>query len=865
MMWSRLLASALLFLAGPVIAQASPSAFTTGYRYDQSRQLTGVIQADPDGSGPLGFGAVRNTYDVAGRLIRVESGELSSWQSEAVAPASWTGFAVSKVTDIAYDGLDRKVRETVSTGGQVGGVTQYSYDADGRVVCTAVRMQPTLSLPASACTQTTAQTDDEPDRITRNVYDLAGQLVQVREGVGTSLEVAEATYSYTPSGKRNFVIDAAGNRASLVYDGFDRQTQWTFPSATGPTGYNDSTVAAALSSAGQVNSNDYEAYTYDLNGNRKTLRKRDGRVITFNYDALNRLTSKIIPDGCPPIPPSSGCPQIWATKDVYYAYDLLGHQLEARFDSATGTDRVSNGYNGFGEIEWSEISMAGTTRRLTNQYDASGNRTKLTHPDQVFFSAGYDGLDRMTSASWTTGTGTTPFMAITYDSGGRRSNISRGSAHSGYGYDGLARLTSMNQRFLNNVGNASLTFGYNPASQVTSETRDNDDYAWRDAVALTRPYTTNGLNQYTGAGPKSFTYDANGNLISEPGVTYIYDAENRLVSASDGTELRYDPTGRLWQISKAGAATTFLYDGDELAAEYNQSGVMTWRYYFGPNTDEPILADPGGQLACSGTRFLHGNHQGSIVALADCSGVRQAINTYDEYGIPGSSNQGRFQYTGQAWLSELGLYHYKARLYSPSLGRFLQTDPIGYDDQINLYAYVANDPVNSTDPSGQNKVTWLVETAKGLWKRVSEKQALSSRQAGKNVRAEGPGLVGKGKRLEAKNQGSKAAVRRHEPHRNGNPEHRGTHETHFQGDRKTGDRGHTFVGPPAAGAVAAVTVASAMRDVANEIGTASDNLTEDSSDLERRVAKAWDFVDPASNIADILRVGADFLDPKKEF
>jgi uncharacterized protein (DUF2147 family) len=98
-----------------------------------------------------------------------------------------------------------------------------------------MRMNPAVyaSLPASACTLGT-QGSDGPDRITKNVYDAAGQLVQVREGVGTSIEAAEATYSYTLNGKRDQVIDGNGNRAQLIYDGHDRQTRWVFPSTTRP-------------------------------------------------------------------------------------------------------------------------------------------------------------------------------------------------------------------------------------------------------------------------------------------------------------------------------------------------------------------------------------------------------------------------------------------------------------------------------------------------------------------------------------------------------------------------------------------------------------------------------------------------------
>ena len=628
---------------GPLTGTAD----TTRYRYDTARQVVGVVGPDPDGGGAGLNRAQRMTYSPRGQVTLTETGTTPGYTDP-----NWSSFNPLVRSATVYDALARPVLTSQQSGaGTTVGVQQVSYDTAGRPECTVARMNPAAwgSLPTSACTATTAGSDG-PDRITRTTYDVADRPLSTTSAYGRP-EAATTSQTYTVNGQAASLTDGAGNVSVQQYDGFNRPTTLRYPNPTG----------------GGTSTTDYRQVTYDAYGRMVSGRNRAGQVTTLTRDNLGRVIVVDAPAG---------------TMDVAYTYDNLGRVLTLTGNGQT----LTNAWDPLSR-QTSETGPLGT---MSFQYDAAGDLTRITWPDAFYAQYDHDVSGAVTAIRENgAGSGAGVLATYAYNNLGQPTAITRGNGTvTGYGYDAAGRMTGLSHDMAGSAYDVAFGYGWNSAGQIASRTVSNAAYMYAPTTGSTS-YSNNGLNQVTAVGGTAVTYDANQNTASALGNSYGYDAANRLTSATiggTGYAFSYDPRGRLYS-----GGGYFQYVGAQLAGEYNGSGVLSTRHVPGPGLDQPVAS------YFSGARVQQiADERGSILGVQDAGGSVN-LNRYDEYGVASAAN--RFQYTGQAWMAP-GLYNYRARVYAPQLGRFLQSDPVGYRAGMNLYGYVAGDPVNLVDPTG---------------------------------------------------------------------------------------------------------------------------------------------------------------------
>ncbi|TDF34394.1 hypothetical protein EYS14_24775 [Alteromonadaceae bacterium M269] len=617
------------------------------YFYDAMRRKVGEISAVGDGNLRT---VTQTQYDKLGNATLVSEGTTTRTTLSGITPVVETEISINQYSQI--------ISSYVKRGNNLLSATHFSYDARGRKACENKVLNSARFRISSACSPSNSSFGQ--DRVKKYNYDTLNRVTSVVYGYGSSSPITER-FEYYKHGPIRYRYDGNGNQTYYTYDGFNRNTHTYYPNKAG-SGYN---------------SRDYIRYDYDAFGRMFRERQRDGDIVTKTFDNLDRVTRLDAPG---------------TANDLTYTYDLFNRETRV---SKPG-QAISYTYDALSRT-LTETSGLGTVRYV---YDVASRRTQMHYPGTGSLYVSYDyfangKISRIRERAATSGSGV--LATFNYDGLGRKTQVRYGNGvTSTYTRDAGSRLTRQVNNLLGTAHDQTLTYSYNPAHQIIKRVNSNTRYDPTRTVSSAN-YAINGLNQIASRNGSAFTYDAAGNLTRASGQSYTYDYANRLVSAPNAS-FSYDPMSRMHSARQGSTTTTFLYDGSDMIAEYNQSTVLN-RYVHVPGLDMPIVEYRGSGL--TNKTWLIADTRGSIIARATTSSATSRINTYDEHGMPGSGNTGRFQYTGQMWLHEANLYNFKARVYSPELGRFLQTDPAGYEDGLNMYAYVKGDAINANDPTGK--------------------------------------------------------------------------------------------------------------------------------------------------------------------
>ena len=542
------------------------------------------------------------------------------------------------ITSFAYNSFGQVTQLTDS----VGNKTTFSYDGFGNLVSTTDSIHSTTSYAFDGVSRV-IQTTDALGRQSSTSYDALDRVTSQTDAQGNTTQ-----FTYDKIGNVLSVTDAKGNRTSFTYDGINRLL-----TKTDPLGHAD-------------------IRTYDAYGNLTKFVDRRGQTSSFVYNSRNQLIDESYVDAT-----------------VVRSYDVHG-RLANITDSVGGSFAFT--YDAVGHL----VSSVNQFGAVQYAFDAGGHVISRQVVGQPALAYSYDNAGNLTSASLAQSS-----VTFVYDGDNRLTNLTRANGvNSQRMYDSAGRLLLIKDSGGQGIS-SSHAYSYDAVGDAATHTTTL-------AQGLTTQPVVNTFgigNRLLTSGVGTYSYDGNGNLTSaitaNGTTTYTWDGRNRLASilaSGQTTSFTYDFKGAL--ISQADAGTTsltkkFVLDDITNVAYISQSNGDSLSVLAGRSIDEHLaIIHSGGQVEYGLTDAIN-----STTQTVDQNGSAVSSVFYEPFGLTTTAGSYPFQFTGRT-LAGTNLYYYRARFYSPPIGRFISEDPIGLNAGPNVFAYVQNAPTAVSDPLG---------------------------------------------------------------------------------------------------------------------------------------------------------------------
>jgi len=700
----------------------------TSFSYDAAEQV--IAATEPNGAS-LSF-----EYDGAKRLSAIQNnaGERIEYTRNAMGGIISTNIrngsgSITKTASKTFDELNRVLSEI----GANTQVTGYGYDRTDNIA--------TVTDPASN------QFSYGYDALNRLVSEAGPSLYNV-------------SYSYNPSDQVTSVTDPKGAVTYYYYDGFGDVIGIVSPDS-GTT-----------------------IYTYDARGLQLMEAKSNNVISTRTYDVLGRLTdikytnnsaenihysydgSNITP------PPGNSIGRLTGMTDqtgsTWYTYNprgtLLG-ELKTAFGTSYLTmyvydnsdnvlqvlyptgDLLTYTRNSLGQVSDVSVKIGGVTQVLANsiQYKPFGPWSQMTLPNGITTTRNFDQDYRIASIS------STGVLNRSYGFDARNNILSIADGVSSaksqtFTYDALGHLQSAFGIY------GSLAYTYNASGDRLT--------GGSSASPSTYTYLTGShrLSSVSAPNAHSYTYDGAGNIATDGSITYAFNNQERLFAASStGSPIYfYDGFGRRAAKYVTGPGSTVYgrLPGGQITLETDGTGKVSKEYYYlgdeplaayspaaGVNvwvgSTVPIPAKTGSNL--SDVYYYANDHLSTPQVLTNATGAVSWSADYQPFGeatVTASSVTNNLRFPGQYLDTETGFHQNGFRDYAPSIGRYLESDPIGLGGGINPYVYVDGNPISFTDSDGLAKGGKNNIGTEGLTKKsdprdVEEalKDAMKNRQA----------------------------------------------------------------------------------------------------------------------------------------